>query len=217
MKSLRCTLVADGPSDEALLPILNWLLRRCQVAIPFELVFSDFRHLRSPPRGLADRIREAIDLYPCDLLFVHRDAESEPAERRFSEIKGAENVLRIQQVIPPVVCVVPVRMTEALLLFDERAIRRAAGNPNGSVRLDLPRINECERIPDPKAILHDALRVASQLTKRRLKKHLVTNGSRRVAGLIDDFEPLRDLSAIRTLESDLSAMIRLYEWDKTRV
>ena len=33
------------------------------------------------PRGLSERIRAAVELYPCDLLFIHRDAEGEPPPR----------------------------------------------------------------------------------------------------------------------------------------
>jgi hypothetical protein len=212
MKALRFTLVADGQSDEVLVPILTWLLSRCRIAIPVEPSFADFRYLRSPPRGLVDRIEQAVRLYDCDLLFVHRDAEAEPPASRFLEIRNAEETVSRQRELPPVVGVVPVRMTEAFLLFDERAIRRAAGNPNGKIDLALPPLKHCESIPDPKAVLHGALRTASELVGRRLKKYSVADGSRRIVELIEDFEPLLELSAIRTLEADISAMVRDRGW-----
>ncbi len=60
-------------------------------------------------------------------------------------------------------------MTEAWLLADEAAIRRAAGSPSGRVDLGLPTFAELERLADPKQRLHEALKVASGYTGRRLR------------------------------------------------
>ena len=167
MRELRYTLVPDGSSDEALLPILTWLLKESGVSIALAPRIADFRHLREAPRTLTDRIVKAVDLFECDLLFVHRDAETQTPGSRHSEIRKALEAARERRPIPDVVCVVPVRMTEAFLLFDEQAIRRAAGNPNGNVALDLPAIARCQGLPDPKETLYQILRDASELTGRR--------------------------------------------------
>jgi hypothetical protein len=141
-------------------------------------------------------VEAALDLYPCDLLVVHRDAEREPAENRLREIAEATRDLNI-----PVVCAVPVRMTEAWLVFDEAAIRRTAGCPNGTMPLGLPRLKNAESIPDPKEVLHDALKVASSLSGRRLKE--LRPDVRRLADLIDDFAPLRGVPSFRAFEESL--------------
>ncbi len=70
--------------------------------------------------------------------FVHRDAEKEPHQVRVAQILEAVDEASISSVVPPAVCVVPVRMLEAWLLFDEPALRRAAGNPHGQQPLKLP-------------------------------------------------------------------------------
>ncbi len=75
MRELRFTLVADGSSDRALLPIFIWLLREHFGRIPIQPEFADLRRLPNPPRELFERIAKSVELYPCDLLFVHRDAE----------------------------------------------------------------------------------------------------------------------------------------------
>jgi hypothetical protein len=153
----------------------------------------------------------AVDLYPCDLLFVHRDAENEPAQNRIDEIRGAvkklANDLRV-----PVVEVVTVRMQEAWFLFDEPAIRTASGNPNGQLEFDLPPISKLESIPDPKAVLHEALRIFSGLKGRRLKAFRASVHANRVAELIDDFSPLRRLSAFRDFEERLNAALQSGNW-----
>jgi hypothetical protein len=44
--------------------------------------WADLGRLPRPPAALQNRILAAIDLFPCDLLFVHRDAEREDPEHR---------------------------------------------------------------------------------------------------------------------------------------
>lgn len=202
MTELRCTVLTDGPSDDALLPILTWLLQQRLAETAIQAQWADLRKLPERPRGLSERIVRALDLFPCDLLFVHRDAEREPPARRVEEIRAAMTTVPVS---PCYVCVVPVRMTEAWLLFDPAAIRRAAGNPNGSIPLDLPPPPGAELLPDPKERLHALLREASGLRGRRLKDFHVP--PRRVAALIDDFSPLRRLPAFQHLEEEIEAAL----------
>lgn len=89
MQRLSYTLVADGASDRALLPILTWLLQSICGSLPIQPAVADLRRLRNPPRALADRIARSLELYPCDLLFVHRDVERDTLEDRVSEITAA--------------------------------------------------------------------------------------------------------------------------------
>src|SRR4051812_38300493 len=123
MSELQYTLLSDGSSDDALLPILSWLLVNRLPETAIQSQWADLRKLRDRPLGLAGRIQAAMDFYPGDLLFVHRDAEREPAANRAEEVRAAVGAVSDP---PPFVCVVPVRMMEAWLLFDEPAIRRAA-------------------------------------------------------------------------------------------
>ena len=124
MRELRYTLVSDGSSDRALLPILTWLLDEHRVRCPIQAEWADLRRLPSPPKNLAPRIEKSLELYPCDLLFVHRDAENRSYDQRRAEIDGVLATIGLTN--PPSVCVVPVRMLEAWLLFDEAALRRAS-------------------------------------------------------------------------------------------
>jgi hypothetical protein len=103
-------------------------------------------------------------------------------------------------------------MLEAWLLFNEAAIRQAAGNPNGRQQLNLPTLMECERLPKPKEILHDALRNATGLTGRRRQKFDPHVASHRLAESIRDFSPLRALSAFKYLETQLTHHIQSQQW-----
>lgn len=207
MNELRYTLVCDGSSDAALLPILTWLLRQHALDHVIQPNWADLRGLPRPPHSLHERIRWACELYPCDIIFIHRDAEREPRERRTAEIWAAWDALQPATGLPSPICVVPVRMTEAWLLFDEAAIRRAAGNRSGRATLDLPVLRDVESLPDPKDTLYGLLRTASELHGRRLKDFRPSHAAVRVSELIDDFEPLRQLSAFCALEKDVQTLL----------
>lgn len=217
MDEIRYTLITDGPSDRALLPILTWVLREKGDVRLVQSEWADLRGLPEPPQGLRERILSAIDLFPCDLLFVHRDAEREDPETRYREILNAIQEATKRSFQVPTVCVVPVRMTEAWLLLDEPAIRLAAGNPNGKNPLDMPDLSIIEQDPDPKSLLFQILRDASGLTGRRLKKFNTAECRIRITELISDFSPLRQLNAFQRLENDISTLKQngwLLETDK---
>lgn len=209
--SLRCTLVCDGSSDRALLPVLSWILEQTETPLPLLLDWADLRRMRVSPKGLEERLRSALEFYPCELLFVHRDAEAQEPEMRRQEI--AEALATLSQ-SPPAVCVIPVRMTEAWLLFDHSAIRRAADNKEGRVPLTEFTPQQWESLPDPKAKLNELLRAASEKHGRRLDKFRQEEAKRRVlvAERITDFSPLRQLSAFQQLERDTQEIMQTQGW-----
>ncbi len=201
---IRYTLLADGPSDSALLPILTWLIKRDLRVSEIDVQFAHPTVLPSASKGLAARATAALSLYPANILFVHRDAEREPGHVRRQEIMEAlARPLQMNLFIP----VVPVRMTEAWLLFNEAAIRRAAGNPNGRMPLNLPRVQDIELIPMPKGSLQTALKTACELRGRALAKFNAREAAGRVADLIDDFSPLCSLNAFKDLQADIRIVI----------
>jgi hypothetical protein len=169
---------------------------------------ADFRALPVAPKGLGEKILRAVELFPCDLLIVHRDSETSSPDIRFEEIRQALLAAGCQVAA---IGVVPVRMTEAWLLFDQQAIRLAAGNPNGSNPLPIPAAH-WDELPDPKQVLFEALRVASGLPGRRLKKFSVSAAAHRVPEYIQDFTPLLNLPAFAQFEGDLQRILRELEW-----
>lgn len=198
-------LLTDGGSDRALLPIAKWVFEQ---QVPTEVQVrgeaADLSSLREPPRRLTDRISRAIEFYPCTVLLVHRDAEAQDPELRHREIEAAYRQVQTKSTCSHV-GVVPVRMTEAWLLFDEGALRKAAGNPNGKMPLNLPNTPESE--PDPKRILLEALREASGLRGRRRKRFQPETARFILANLIDDFSPLQQLAAFRRFEQDVREVL----------
>ncbi|WP_208293922.1 hypothetical protein [Ilumatobacter fluminis] len=145
-----------------------------------------------------------------DIVFVHRDAEGEPPESRVDEIESGRIAAGVNC---PVVPVVPLRMTEAWLLLDEAAIRRAAGKPNGRRPLNLPTAAEAERIADPKAVLRDVLVDASENSGRR-RAAVVRDFGRLRALLIERLDvdgPVSTLSSWQRLLADTDAAVAQLE------
>ena len=203
MRELTFTLLADGPSDAALIPILRWSLRQRMQLTTIQSEWADLRRLPNPPRDLPGRILEALKLYPCDVLFVHRDAENQNPDLRYREIEEAMERVAADIGRKCYVCVVPVRMQDAWLLINQSAIRRAAGNPNGTKALALPDVSKIESIPSPKKRLLQLLKDASELRGRRLKKFRPTKHVHLIAANISDFSLLRQLPAFQRLEADI--------------
>jgi hypothetical protein len=151
------------------------------------------RNLPPTCKTLRQRIEAAIDLYPCDLLIIHRDAEKQEAARRL-EINNAIATLGQTYLVA-----MPIRMTEAWLLCHEQAIRNAAGNPNGKVKLKIPPPDKRESC-DAKEILFTALRDASELGLKRAQKIKPEQLRHRVAELLTDFSGLRQLVSFQHFE-----------------
>jgi hypothetical protein len=154
-----------------------------------------------------------LQLYPCDLLFIHRDAENQTRNDRIQEIKKALDKIKIddRQLI---IYIIPIRMLETWLLFDEFAIKKVAGNPHSKDRLNLPKINSLENLSNPKEKLCEILRNTSGLTGRKLKDFKAREREKihRIAWEIKDFSVLRQLSAFQILETDIRDILQQNNW-----
>lgn len=203
MSRIKFTLVADGSSDRVLLRVIEWLVQQhTDIPVRGELATA------LPPiaDGLRNRVARALELFPCDILFVHRDAEGQPLNTRVNEIHDA-----CDGVFASHIPVVPVRMTESWLLGDISAIRRAAGNPYGAAHVNIPVKHRWEETSDPKRLLRDVLKAASNLSARRLDKVSIGSWVARVGDLTEDWSHLRGLSSFDCLEAKTIACLRPLE------
>jgi len=197
MKRVTATLVTDGSSDKLLAPLVE-LLFSTHTELAYQVNCAE--GLPPVSSGLRARIDSALELFPCDFLLVHRDAEGVAATLRQQEIEASW--LGSQQTAT-LICVIPVRMTEAWLVANERPIRSAVGNPNGTQSLGLPALKNIESLPDPKFVLFEALKVATEWNASRKRKFNPHQYRHRVSELTDDLEPLRKLSSFRHLEAQI--------------
>lgn len=203
-------LITDGSSDLILMFILRWLF--AQHAATFDQEIQLRQLAQHGGRTLRQRIAFALAYGGnFDAIFVHRDAEAQPPDMRRQEIEAA--VYQYQAIRRVTVAIIPVQMTETWLLFDEDAIRYAAGNPNGQHPLHLPSMRTIETLPDTKSVLKTALLTAANLNSRRQAQFQRNIHARihDVAKAIDDFAPLRQISAFQQLESDIAALLRQWQ------
>jgi hypothetical protein len=207
MDRISFTLVSEGPSDRALIPHITWLLEQNGINTPIDSEWADWRYLPETPKNLSEKIKISIELYPCDILFIHRDSDREPPENRRNEIEEAVEIA-FNNAKPVYVCVVPIKMQEAWLLFNEDAIRRASANPYGKIKLNLPKLKSVERIADPKSFLHDLIRQASELQGRHLRRLSLSHCASQISLNVKDFSPLRSLSAFQQLEKDINQVVK---------
>ena len=165
--TLRFLLVCEGSSDAALIPHISKLLLQNGQSDPQGIAWT-----RSGP--LPNKIRGGLEYSgACDLLLVHRDADSQEDTRSAGPQKRVEEIRSAvgqSEVDIPWAGVIPVQTTESWLLLDESAIRRAAGKPSGSVPLSLPTQTQVEGESDPKGCLERALLAASETSGRRREK-----------------------------------------------
>lgn len=195
----RATLVAEGSSDRVLLPLIERLLDvHCRR--PYHTEFAD--SMQAGGHDALAKILDASQRFPCEVLFVHRDADACTPQEREQEIRDAHAGISLP---PHLICVIPVRETEAWLLVDADAIRAAACNPNGRHDLSLPALKHVQSIPDPKAALFNALRHASGLPAQRLRKFSPEACRRRVSELMTGLDRLRELSSFAHLERQIEA------------
>lgn len=197
MNIVTTGLIADGTSDRALIPLLKLLLQ-AHLTVPFE----EPQFIQCDLQELPSKVQQAVNQFSLDVLFVHRDAESQPWEQREKEIRAAAS----GDAHTHVVSVIPVKMTEAWLLTDEVAIRSAVGNPNSTVALNLPKTTNLEGCA-AKDVLFCALTAACDLGNRRRRKFRPEKYRHRVAELTNDLTALRKIPSFKRFEDSLVVVL----------
>lgn len=188
-RQLTFSVVADGGTDQLLVPIIQWAIHRLDPEV--EILEPEFsKRTGGVKEFLRDYTTEVM------LIFVHRDAENMTLEERLAEFESTSG----SNVVP----VIPVRMSEAWILFDGGAIARAAGSSTRMV--SVPRVSGIEGLSNPKRHLDNLLlEAAGNPSGRRGKNFRRSLVERRVsvASFITDYSPLEELAAFRWFQDDL--------------
>ncbi|MET9863965.1 hypothetical protein ABZY93_32530 [Streptomyces smyrnaeus] len=203
--TVRALYLCEGSSDEG----LRFHIEAIAAEVGRELFVTvpDLNRLPNKPgHSVTNKLRAAQQLsdggHAYDLVVIHRDSDGHPVGHRRREITEA-----VAQVSPHLahVPVIPVRMLEAWLVLDHAAIREVAGNPNGKVVLNLPKAARVESVADPKALLKQALAVASEEKGRSLKKLQArfSENRARLLQMLDREGPVKQLASWQSFTSDL--------------
>lgn len=200
---LTLALYAEGATEECFLPIL---IQRTAEEITLNLANStvdvlevDTWHISPPaPKKAAERIAKAIaETQGYHALIIHADADHPTREHALDErikpgIKRAHadvlDTARLQELVP----LIPIKMTEAWMLADSKALREVIGTNIAS--LGTPeRPHQVEAVTNPKQTF---AKIVQEATKDR--------GKRRKIEVKDLYEPLSasiDLSQLRKVPS----------------
>jgi len=217
---VRSTLVAEGSTDGALGPMLTWLLERHlpQADVETTHVLSMDELSGIAKADLVGRMRRALDHYPCEILFVHRDADSEDDAPRYEEIRRAVAHLAPA---PPVIAVVSIQAVEAWLMFHADALFHAV-RKRARVAFDLPPLRTVQSIAHPKQRFHALLRAAHAETGRAASAFRPHHADYYIAiadfiaATPQGFEPLLDprnqVTAFQRLSASIVALAPSLNW-----
>lgn len=173
---IRFLLITEGSSDAKLLSVLEMLCLECG-AENVRGTYADLSRFPHVGHSLPDKLTGALKYESnFNLVFIHRDADASDDAPRRAEIEQAATEVGLSL---PHVPVVPIHMTEAWLLADVEAIRKAADNPRGRAALNLPALQDIQGVRDPKSLLKQALCMASELSGRKLDKFQKAFGRKR--------------------------------------
>ena len=204
----RYTLSSEGSTDQMLMPVINWVVEQ-NSELPYSGVWANPSVFDDKSKDCKTRILQAVNYYPSELIVVHRDVDGATYDVRVKEIRdAAAEAGVVAQVIP----IVPERMTEAWFLFDEPAIRLAAGSPGGTAVLSLPNHAAAQRRADPKEILDRAILDASGASGRKLAslRREIVDRRQLVSERIMDFSPLRNHASFRAFEGEMREFLRSF-------
>jgi hypothetical protein len=196
MDTLSTGLIADGSSDQSLIPLLTTLLGEL---LPETRIETPQWIAPTNKNALSEKIAYALDPenFQFDILFVHRDAENETIAKRVEEISQSTPAGKY-----PIVCVIPVKMTESWLITSDKVIKEAVGNSHSQAKLALPAQNKIESC-DSKTVLLAALTEASEYGAQRRRKFKPEQFRHRVAELTTDLTALRKISSFKKMENAL--------------
>jgi hypothetical protein len=196
--------VAEGSSDMPIADIVERIF--FEHGLDLRLRKPDFGRLGKVPKDLKSRLHagEILTAGAFDLIVVHRDADNAGTQPRRDEITNAAGTLRSRRQVVPVV---PVRMTEAWLLLDEKEIRFVAGNPRGRMALKLPKRHEVESHADPKKLLQEVLLEAADVKGRRRERERTRFSEHRRSLLerLDCHGPVTALPSWQRMVEDIEA------------
>lgn len=205
---LTATLIRDGKSDTGMLtPIISWLFNDLYDDIILEMQSEDFKNVAYEIKvgDILEKIKYVGKEINPDIIFVHRDSEKQGYDARLAEI---EDKIKNSNFYDKIVRVIPIRMTEAWLLTDARAICIASGIKDKKkfkqVQDKLPKIGKIEEVSHPKMAIQDIIR---ELKKDKSSRNRGLPPMALIADNTENFAALRNLSAFKKFEEEVKTFI----------
>ena len=172
MNSLILTYCTEGPTDERFIGnIIYKLAYQCRGEIDiYEPVYIQ----RISGLSFVDStLRVALEAGWSNILCVHADADASTPNHVYDhKIKPClVEMSNNEDVVKEIVPVIPVYMTEAWMLSDINLLIEEIGADLQVARLGLPsRVNQIERIANPKSTIVEAIRRAYSAKPKKWSK-----------------------------------------------
>jgi hypothetical protein len=207
-------LLTEGTTDSR---FLTSLVRRTFEHIAFEcwgdVEILDIVVLNDKKDKFADEVLAAsivgLREHGITVLCVHTDADSEADETVYNHKIGPAKMALMDSTQPRctnLVPVVPVQMQEAWLLADLALLKKQIGTDKDDADLGLDK--HPEKMPDPKRVIEEAIRIARQeLTKRR-RHDLRIGDLYQPIGQSISLTCLQELSSFRKFEDHVRDALR---------
>ena len=172
---LQIGYTAEGTTDQRFLS--NIIRKTFEYAVydcHSEIEVYEPEFLAKQGENFVSQIEKIVKEYSYfHVICIHCDSDSPTIDDVFrNKITPALNaVTLLDDVCKNLVAIVPVQMTEAWLMADFELLKAKIGTTKSNNELGLPnRINQVERIADPKEVVSSAIKIAQAgLTRKRRK------------------------------------------------
>ena len=176
MNSLTLTYCTEGPTDER---FIGNIIYRTFTELAYECrgeidIYEPVHIQRISGLSFVDStLRVALKAGWSNILCIHVDADASTHKQVYNrkiepclvEMSNNEDV--VKEIVP----VIPVYMTEAWMLSDVNLLIEEIGTDLEVARLGLPsRVNQIERIADPKSTIVEAIRRAYSAKPKKWSK-----------------------------------------------
>ena len=177
---LQIGFTVEGTTDER---FLGNIIRKTYENLVFECTSDIEVHppefLETDPNDFVAQIESlAVEYDFFHVICVHCDADSKDEKRVLrNKINPAfEAVRRNNNACKNLVAVIPVRMTEAWMMCDLELLKQKIGTKMSNSNLNLPdRVNQIERIADPKHVIAESIRLSQTDISRRRRKLTISD------------------------------------------
>jgi hypothetical protein len=209
MKQLLIGLYTEGPTD---IRFLKSVIKRSFEEIcyecPGDMEIFDIQEINIDKSSFTEDVinasRKGVKDFGIMILCVHTDADDNSDNNAYNnkinpaltEIeKTAEDICKI------IVPLVPVQMTEAWMLADKELLKKEIGTHKNDTELDI--YKNPEQYSDPKDVIKNVIRIASQERTRRHRKDMTISDMYLSIGQAISIDKLKQIASYNKFQENI--------------
>jgi hypothetical protein len=214
MKQLLIGLYTEGPTD---IRFLKSVIKRsfeetCYECLG-ELEIFDIQEIKINKSSFVGDVinasRKGVNDFGITILCVHTDADDSSDNNVYNNkinpaLTEIENTK--EDICKVIIPVVPVQMTESWMLADKELLKKEIGTNKNDTELDI--YKNPEQYADPKAVIENAIRVASQERTRRHRKDLALSDLYLSMGQAISIDKLEQIPSYNKFQENIRKALR---------